>query len=459
MTPPVRAIRRHDGALYVATWGGGVMRLNGAALERVSVKEGDATRATSLASFGGRLVVGTAGGGLFRVDGGVLVPFAFARAPHTVWALAVHEGRLWAGGLEGVVSIPPDGPARPESDEDTRAIASSTDSVLLGTYGKGVFRSSGRGASAESSSSAFVQALDVRGQSRCVGTKSGLLVGKASAGARGLPENDVTAIARDGERLWVGTYDHGVAVLDHGAWRKIAGVDGRVNGMAVDSGARVWVATARGLSVIENDRAARTYGGGGVLPSSAVHAVTSVSSGGVLVGTERGAAIISGANVTRIDEKQGMPLRAVWAVAEAPGGVLLLGTSAGLYAGTPGGTWARASIASGHLKDDWVTALLVSGHDVFVGTYNAGVTRLTIDGTSLTFAEHLGGGYVNPAGFAAKDGTLYAATMEGLLSRPMSGGAWKTLAAASTGKDVTGVIASGSDLWVASRRGLVLARP
>jgi ligand-binding sensor domain-containing protein len=357
------------------------------------------------------------------------------------------------------VSIPPNGPARPESEDDTRAIADAPGVALLGTYGKGLFRSSGRGVSPDSGGGPFVQALDVRGDTRCVGTRAGLFVGRAAVGARGLPENDVTAVVKDRDRVWVGTYDHGVAVLDHGGWRRIAGVDGRVNALAVDRSARLWVGTARGLSVIEDDRATRTYGGGGVLPSTSVHAVTALASGAVLVGTERGAAIVSGGTVTRIDEKQGMPLRAVWAVAEAPGGALLLGTSSGLYAGTPGGAWTRASIATGHLKDDWVTSLLVIGHDVFVGTYNAGVTRLSIEGTALAFGEHLGGGYINPAGLAAENGTLYAATMEGLLARPTASGSWRTLSGASTGKDVTGVVASGSDLWVASRRGLVLAHP
>jgi hypothetical protein len=49
--------------------------------------------------------------------------------------------------------------------------------------------------------------------------------------------------------------------------------------------------------------------------------------------------------------------------------------------------------------------------------------------------------------------------MDGLLARSAAGGSWKTLGGASPGKDVTGVVASGDELWVASRRGLVLARP
>jgi ligand-binding sensor domain-containing protein len=233
-----------------------------------------------------------------------------------------------------------------------------------------------------------------------------------------------------------------------------------VNAIAIEStagGSRAWVATARGLTSIEGE-SVHTYGGGGVLPSTQVHAVAALPSGGVLVGTERGAAMIKDGAETRIDDKQGVALRAVWAVAEAPGNVLLLGSSAGLYYGTPASGWKKVSIASGHLRDDWITSLAVSGPDVYVGTYNGGVTRLVFAGGELTLGEHLGGGYINPGGLFVDRGVLYAATMDGLLARTLSTGTlstgtWRVLP--STGKDVTGVLAIGGDLWVASRRGLV----
>jgi ligand-binding sensor domain-containing protein len=457
---PVRAIHRHEDALYVGTWGGGVLRANAAGLVKLASDAGTydpRSRVTSLATFDGALVGGTAGGGLVRLRDAKsgMVAWGDGRAPRTIWSIAPHAGRLWVGALEGVVSLAPSGPARLEGDTDTRALASVGDAMLVGTFGKGVVRAATHGEGpADIAGVKFVQAIDPRG--KCIGTRSGAYVGGARLQTGGLPENDVTAVARDGDALWVGTYERGVSVLEAGKWRHVTQVDGRVNGLALE-GHRAWIATARGLTMIEGDTV-RTYGGGGVLPSSAVHAVTALAGGGVLVGTEKGAAIVKAGAVTRIDEKQGLPLRAVWAVAEGPDGVLLLGTSAGLYAGKPGATWQRVAIVTGHLKDDWVTSLVVDGAAVFVGTYNAGVTRLALEHGKLVPGEHLAGGYVNPAGLAVAGGKLYAATMDGLLERPLQGGAWRTLEHASSGKDVTAVLPAGRDLWVASRRGLVRSR-
>ena len=126
----------------------------------------------------------------------------------------------------------------------------------------------------------------------------------------------------------------------------------------------------------------------------------------------------------------------------------------GLYAGKDG-TYTRMSVATGDLKDDWVTALLVQGDDVYVGTYAGGVTRLRRSGASLQHT-HLGGGCINPAGLAVAGDTLYAATMEGLLARPPGddNATWRTFPSAAPGRDVTAVRKVGDALWVGSRRGV-----
>ena len=57
----------------------------------------------------------------------------------------------------------------------------------------------------------------------------------------------VTAI--QGDRLWVGTFDHGLAVLDHGGWTRITdrAIDPRINALLVDRRQRLWVATSAGI--------------------------------------------------------------------------------------------------------------------------------------------------------------------------------------------------------------------
>jgi ligand-binding sensor domain-containing protein len=276
-------------------------------------------------------------------------------------------------------------------------------------------------------------------------------------------------------------------VLDGGRVRSTRdpAIDDKVNGIAVEpraGGSRVWVATARGLALLERtDGGLRVtrYGELDGLPSGDVHAVTVLASGGALVGTGRGAAIVREGQVTVLGEKRGIPPGAVWAVAEGPRGTLLLGTSRGLLIGAEESRgvvdhgspvqdpptaveprpWLLLSMASGDLDDDWITALAVRGRTVYVGTYNAGVTAITIDVGGFT-REQLGGGYVNFGGLLVQGGTLYAATMNGLLTRPAAGaGAWRAAPRAAPGKDVTALASADGRLWVASRRGLARFDP
>jgi hypothetical protein len=467
---PARAFASFGGAIYVGTWGGGLLRVGTPSMP-IAFDGGVSPKITSLAVFEGALVASTAGSGMFKLVDGKMRPFVVPLVPETQWSLAVFAARLWIGTLEGTISVDARGIARREGDEDVRAFAVAGGALLAGSYGAGLL-TSGAHFSAVSGLNAharFVQAIGARGAARCIGTPSGAFaIGDAGGWQKlalgGLPSNDVTAILRDGDRLWVGTYDRGVAVLEAGTWRSVGAglVDARVNAMTIErraSGDRLWVATARGLTSLPTSPTspAQSFGGSGVLPSCVVHAVAPISGGGVLVGTEKGAAVVKDGAVTLIDEKKGVPLRAVWAVAEGPGGVLMLGTSAGLYAGKIGESWQRVSMASGHLRDDWITALTVRGSSVFVGTYNGGVSRLEwSDARAFTLGEHLGGGYVNTGGMLVDGTTLYVATMDGLLARPLQkDAAWRTVANAAPGRDVTGVLASPDGFWVSSRRGIL----
>jgi hypothetical protein len=150
--------------------------------------------------------------------------------------------------------------------------------------------------------------------------------------------------------------------------------------------------------------------------------------------------------------------QAVWAIVEQDDRTLWLGTSRGLLARSPDGRWRRLSVSSGHLEDDWVTALAVREQSLWVGTYSGGVTRIAL-ATPRGRARALGGGNVNPGGLALVGGTLYAATMDGLRARSTTSGTWSILRSAMLGVDVTAALPAADGLWVASRRGLAFWRP
>jgi ligand-binding sensor domain-containing protein len=482
---PVRAITRIDGAIYVGTFGEGVRKLANADATTTSsvpflASNGPKARlrVTSLSSIGSELVMGTEGVGVFRLHEGKLAPVSVEPLPElsSVFALAVRKERLYVGGVDGVISVGKSGLARVESSSDVRAFTMIGDDLWGAAFGQGASKVGAASTNGTTGDTKWAQAIDANGDARCLGTRSGLFVAKGNEpwkriATAGLPSNDVNAIARDGDRIWAGTYDHGLAVWAGGTWKTIAGaaLDDRINALSVQN-KHVWVGTTRGLVRIPRfvapegvDGDAQTvFGASSGLPSADVHALsplTSYGSGAMLVGTTKGAAIVDGATVTPLGKKQGLVIDTAWAVAEGPKGMLLVGASTGLYVrASKDAKWTRLSVMSGHLADDWVTALVVRGNDVFVGTYSGGVAQVSF-ASDTPIARELGGGYVNLAGLTIAGDSLYAATMDGLLVRSLaaiaSTGEWKKMPQAALGVDVTGVVAAPDGLWVASRRGLV----
>jgi len=471
---PVRAIASNGGTIYVGTFGDGVQKLSSESGPLVPLPfvgtsaTASRKRISSLAVFDGSLYAGTTGGGLLRVVDSKM-QIVGGEVPSTISSLGLHDNRLYVGAIEGLVSIGKSD-LRREGDKDVRAIASLGSEIWLGTYGAGLMHPGKGGLVAIANApkgASLVQAIGSRGGTRCLGTANGLFVSSSNAWSEvamsGPPSNDVTTIARDGDKLWVGTYDKGLATLENGTFKKVvdANLDERINVLAqqtIEGKSRMWVATTRGLDLLGGKTTVH-YNESTGLPASDIHSMTTLAAGGVLIGTAKGAAIVQSGTVTVLGKKQGLAIEAVWAVAEGTDGTLYLGTSSGLHYRKPKQAWQRLSVMSGHLKDDWITALVVKGDTVLVGTYAGGVSKLVFGSKEVT-AEQWGGGYVNLAGVSVIDSVVYAATMDGLLTRAISGDTqWKKLPKASLGIDVTAVIPASDGLFVASRRGIARVKP
>jgi ligand-binding sensor domain-containing protein len=496
LTAPVHVVyASQGGAIYLGTRGAGVFRLAGPdakpELLRSSVK---GTHATAIAEKDGVLYVAFADGPLARLTGDLLT--GVDRSPTHGQSLAVVGGsagsELVLGDLEGLYRVdtpPPPSPAGVTSlaSVDARGIASSGTTMLVATYGSGLMTGNTRGAlHADPLVPKLARSVTVSGAARCVATTEGVYVAEgtsATAGAAGAfhkvalggpTSNDVTAVAANetGTRVAIGTFDSGASISEGGVLRRVRGLDRNetISGLAWQ-GERLWVATAHGLVRVDGDGSARRFTSHDGLPSSYTRAIHVLSTGRVLVGTDAGAAFVDGERVTPLlpfkkDEHVAIasPMHATWALASSADGTLYLGTAAGLYFGKDG-HFERASLASGDLEDDWVTALAVDGRDVYAGTYSKGVTRLRFDGETPAGAQahtrtatQLGGGYVNTGGILVARGKLYAATMDQLLVRPTSAAtsaAWAAMPNAAPGRDVTAVRFVGAgEIWVASRRGI-----
>ena len=482
--PAVREVAWHRGRLYAATWKGAFsLEDNTAHLVAVPpVRSATKLRLTSVVVYDGVLHFGSAGQGLWRMNRGALEQSPLSRSLPSalVWSLALAgDGRLYVGTLGGVIAVDSAGRATPLSTMDARALRTlNKGSFLAGGYGQGLKRWTRGRVSTEPGqpeTRAFVNSIARGHGTTCVGTRAGLWIRhRAQKTYRrvrlsGPPSNDISALAADGPRLWVGTFDKGLASITGARWRRFGGskgsVDGRINALAVErktSRSILWVATSRGVYRVQNQRA-RRFGRQHGLRHEEVHSVIALRRGGALAGTARGAVIIRGDRVKVLGVKQGLPVASVWAAAEDAGGTLWLGTSKGLYRWFPGQRrYERYSVSSGHLADDYVTALALHGGAVYVGTYNSGVTRLVPKDGGLE-ATQLGGGWVNFGGLRVHAGTLYASTMTGLRTIKLqvcpaaaSSCAWQHHPRAAPGRDVTAVVPHGAGLWVASRRGLVL---
>jgi ligand-binding sensor domain-containing protein len=459
---PVRALAQHRGRTFVGTWGDGLLELRDGALVPADAPPGElaadplAARVTALAVFDEELVVASAGAGAWTLG-------EHARpldgVDGLVWSLAVHQGRLHAGTLAGVIAH--DGQnAMSVSSHDARALASVDERLLVASRGQGL-RELGDDEGQPGPAISHVQGLD---GDRCLATPDGLWI-RQSGGpwtrtlAAGLPSGDLTDLLRVGDRLYAASFERGVMVLEDGRWTALpdpAGeIDPQVNAIAPAGGDRIWIATARGLYRAGDGSVERWTKKQG-LPHESVLSLAINGAGELVVGTHAGVAIVDGQGDVR-DLGSRARSWATWAITEADDGTLWLGTTQGLIHWRRDGSWRHYSMLSGHLQDNWVTALLLEGDALHVGSYAGGVVTMRPKGEDERegqwSSEVLGGGRVNPGGLALIDGKLHAATMKGLLIRERS--RWAR-AEAGLFEDVTAALSAPEGLWIASRRGLEL---
>jgi ligand-binding sensor domain-containing protein len=481
---PLRDVVVHGGVTYAATWEGGVVTITGGRARAVAWK-GKAPparmRAAALAAQGGTLWAGTAAG-LYALRGARLERVAIAgdRPEPAVTSLLADGERLWIATGAGLFVREADR-ARQVAAGDLRRVVALDGAVATAGIGDGV-RVVDRGrlvALAGGPGLVIPQALAAgAGGAACAGGLDGLWL-RASARApwqpvaarAGVPSNDVSALAVDGARLWVGTFDRGLAVRERGGWRAVShpDLDLRVNALLVEprgDRARLWVGTAAGLMTLEDDSVARLTRRDG-LPGRGVLSLARLRDGRVIAGTTTGAAIVGDGRAIAI----GPPVVGnVWAVAEDDDGMLWLGTTTGVWRGPAAAAgkgaaadgWQRYSVATRHLHDDWVMAIAPRGRAVWVGSYKGGVVRFELPAragavatapAALT-ATHVGDGWINPGGLAWDGDRLIASTQEGLRAGDGRGGRWTTVAGLP-GKDVTAYLRAGATRWIATRRGLV----
>jgi ligand-binding sensor domain-containing protein len=273
-----------------------------------------------------------------------------------------------------------------------------------------------------------------------------------------LPRINIAALAASETELFVGGFDQGLWIVARdGRARRFEdpALSPHINALVWSAAEQVlWLGTARGLTRCQPSGSCSRLG-----PGSAVHALLLRRDGSLVAGGDAGLTFVRGTRSESVGKKQGAPYRSVWALAEHSDGTVFVGATNGLFWGQASALrdgkaqLQRASIVTGALPDDWVTALLVQGGRLHVGTYNSGLVsfhaaagRLTVDATDASL------GYVNPAGVVATlDGVLAFATMDGL----RSGMPGDTNLSETQARDITAILpAWQGGYWLGTRQGL-----
>jgi ligand-binding sensor domain-containing protein len=185
--------------------------------------------------------------------------------------------------------------------------------------------------------------------------------------------------------------------------------------------------------------------------------VTDVSlyGGGMALATPAGITFLDDSGAHSIYAFQGLVNNHVYALGSS-GDHLVAGTLGGLSLLEGGSVRRNLNTATSGLKHNWITALAAVGNDWLVGTYGAGVMRLSADGDVTPTEATLAGVVVNPTAMAADGRLTLAGTLgRGLMVGDATGTRWKTITAGLPSLNVTALAIHNGVVYVGSENGLV----
>ena len=451
----VMAIAEADGALWLGTDGNGLLRVADA-VDKYTVKEGlssDQVRALYTGRDGtlwigtragldrwkggqlthqappagvwdavgaieedgnGNLWVGTRGQGLARLTNGMWRTFGPKDGLTGDVVLALfedREGSLWIGtesaGLNRLQDVKFASFGKPEglAHENMGPITEDRQGdIWMGSFGGGLHRFRNRQFRAFTtqdglSSNLVVSLLEDRTGALWVGTDGGgvnLFRNGAFRAYRtrdGLPSDRVIALAEGREgSLWIGTYGGGVARLKEGRFTLFGSGQGLssdlVFALTVDASGRLWVGTdGGGLNVLENGRF-KVYTTEQGLPHNTVYRVYQDGSGTLWIGTSGGLSCLRQGKLSSITHRHGLFQDGIFQVLEDDQGRLWMSGNKGIF------------YVDKKALEDFADGRITSVVSVSFGTSD-GMRTVECNGAA------------QPAGWKARDGSLWFPTTRG----------------------------------------------
>jgi ligand-binding sensor domain-containing protein len=504
--------------LWIGTWGEGLTAFDGRTFRQIRADDARLRKITAVLPVDtGRILIGTEKAGVLVYDGHTMSPFHPSLAGIAVTALAGNDSDLWigtmdrgllhwkAGTLETLDDVLPDkqilslaltgetlyagtgvGIAEMQGGKLARVLApgyfaqsllAANDKLYMGTLEEGMFavaldahpgRLAQLGAATVCPDCSIRKILAIDGEIYALAEDS-LWHGNEAVIRREdavLADRNISALKMDSAgRLWIGYFDRGLQILTANGERGEHLEDDHlfcVNRIAHDAVRGVSaVATANGLVMFDAATSRRrVVGQADGLIANQISDVVLRPDGSAIAATPAGVSFIDASGISSIYAFQGLVNNHVYALA-SDGAQTLAGTLGGLS--ILDGAVVRASFTTSNsgLKHNWITAIVEVNKDevdknYFVGTYGAGVLRITDRGVWETFDDLRGNIEINTNAMVAAPGAVFAGTLDrGLAVYNMASRRWTFFTAGLPSHNVTAVEARGGFLYIGTDNGLV----
>jgi ligand-binding sensor domain-containing protein len=279
-----------------------------------------------------------------------------------------------------------------------------------------------------------------------------------------LADSNISALDVDrAGRLWAGYFDRGMDVLDVGFEHATHIEDEHVfcinRIVHSEDGGLSAVATANGLVLF--DAAARETQVLTKADGLIANQVTDVllrgdsRSPSITAATPAGITTIDASGTSSLYAFHGLVNNHVYALASY-GSRILAGTLGGLSILDSGIVSASFTTANSAIKHNWITAILRTGDDWFIGTYGAGVLKLDSTGHWSTFADWRWPSVINPNAMLVTDRAVYAGTLgQGLAIYNRGSGRWTLHTVGLPSLNVTAIARGNGYLYIGADNGLV----
>lgn len=499
--------------LWIGTWGEGVAAFDGRSFRQIRAEDARLRKITAILPVDtGRILIGTEKAGVLVYDGHTLSPFHSSVADVPVTALAGNDADLWIGTLDrgllhwkaGAVEMLDDalpdkqilslaqngetiyagtgvGIAEIRGGKLARVLApgyfaqsllAKDDKLWMGTLEEGMFtvpldahpgRLAQLGAASVCPGCSIRRILSIDGEVYALAEDS-LWHGNEAVIRRDdalLADRNIAALKMDSTgRLWIGYFDRGLQILSATGERGEHIEDDHlfcVNRIAHDAARGVTaVATANGLVMFDTATSQRrVIGQSDGLIANQVTDVVLRPDGSAIAATPAGVSFIDPSGISSIYAFQGLVNNHVYALA-SDGARTLAGTLGGLSILDGKAVSASYTTSNSGLKHNWITAVVGVDKNFYVGTYGAGVLRITNRGVWETFDDLRGTIEINANAMAATPNAVFAGTLDqGLAIYNIGSGRWTFFTAGLPSRNVTAVEARGGVLYIGTDNGLV----